>query len=86
MSDANRRDVLTGRAAAETLSARARRVLEGDFFDSFESASAFLAEAGPLLHETARGLGIDTAGKDDLTLAREIQARATNATGNDEHE
>ncbi len=86
MSDANRRDVLTGRAAAETLSARARRVLDGDFFDSFESASAFLAEAGPLLHETARGLGIDPAGKDDLTLAREIHTRAEGASGNEKDE
>jgi len=86
MSDANRRDVLTGRAAAETLSARARRVLKGDFFDSFESASAFLAEAAPLLHETARGLGIDTAGKDDLTLAREIHTRAEGASGNEKDE
>ena len=68
----SRRDLLSGRAAVALSAQGLSAILDGGFFDSFESAQTWLVEAKPHLLETAAGLGLETDGKDALALAKEI--------------
>ncbi|OGP52527.1 MAG: hypothetical protein A3K30_00755 [Deltaproteobacteria bacterium RBG_13_51_10] len=43
-----------------------------DYFESFETCYPLLSEAGPLLMEEARKLGLQTEGKSKLEIAKEI--------------
>ena len=45
-----------------------------DYFGSYEMACAQVNEARPFLAEDARQLGIDTEGKSDLEILKEIFA------------
>lgn len=45
-----------------------------DYFSSYEMACAQVNEARPFLAEDARQLGIDTEGKSDLEILKEIFA------------
>jgi hypothetical protein len=43
-----------------------------DYFESFETCYPLLSKAGPLLMEEARKLGLQTQGKSQLEIAKEI--------------
>jgi hypothetical protein len=43
-----------------------------DYFESFETCYPLLSEAGPLLMEEARRLGLQTEGKSRIEIAKEI--------------
>ena len=45
------------------------------YFDSFESCYPLLASAGPLLIDEARARGLDTEGRSQESIARELFAR-----------